>query len=119
MHESGQECVQEGTYRPWIMVGRRKSGAKHQRNGGDPVVLDNSLMNQARGGHGYETRGSKDSEKLDLNHGPVRETKRKLSQPRPIKRAQVASVIKNIREETHQQAQPTSDMNQGPLTQQL
>ena len=79
MHESGQECVQEGTYGPWVVVGRKKSGTKYQRHGGVPFVLENGQKNEVRGESRKEIRANKVIGRSDLSHGPAREAKRKLS----------------------------------------
>ena len=102
VHESGQEGVQEGTYEPWVVVGRRKGGTKYQRHGRGPSVLDNGQKNDTRSDSSNETRANKAIGRSNISHGPAREAKRKLPQPRPTEGAQVANVIQNIREVKHQ-----------------
>ena len=48
VHESGQECVQEGTYGPWVVVCRRKGGTKYQRHGFCPASRISPKTNRVR-----------------------------------------------------------------------
>ena len=79
LHESGQECVQEGTYGPWVVVCRRKGGKKYQRHGGAPSVLENDQKKYAHGDSGNEIRANKVIGRLNFSHRLVREAKKKLS----------------------------------------
>ena len=79
VHESGQECVQEGTYGPWVVVCRRKGGTKYQRHGGAPSLLENDQKNDAHGDSGNEIRANKVIGRLNFSHRLGREAKKKLS----------------------------------------
>nr|POE45676.1 uncharacterized protein CFP56_05566 [Quercus suber] len=109
VHESGQECAQEGTYGPWVVVGRKKSGTKFQRHGAAPSVLENREKYETRDDTSNETRTNKGVGRSVVSHGPIREAKRKIYQPRPIEGAQVANIIQNIREVKTHQNQPAVD----------
>nr|POE57275.1 uncharacterized protein CFP56_01924 [Quercus suber] len=109
VHESGQECVQEGTYGPWVVVGRKKSGTKFQRHDGSTSVLEKGQKNDARNEPGNGIRPNKGVGRLDFSHGPSREAKRKLPQIRPVEGAQVANIIQSIRQVKSHQTQPAVD----------
>ena len=108
VHGSDPEKGQERTYGPWIVVERRKHVQKNQRSGGTQVGMDNSRLWQ-------EQRKAESEAKFNFTVGnpstknePNREAKRKLSPPKELSPAQVASVIRSLKPSSFQQAHKSS-----------
>ena len=97
-----QVDMREGVYRPWIVVACRKNETKPLKSGGT----------SPRQSSGVGFRNSEYVEKGNLDQAAVldglnRETKRKLSPPKFLDKAQIASVVQSIRQEGKHQAQPS------------
>ena len=83
---------------------RRRHAQKNQRSGGSQVGMDNGRLQQ-------EQRKAESEAKLKFTVGnpsngvePNREAKRKLSPPKQLSQAQVASSIKSLKPSSFQQA---------------
>ena len=99
---TGQVDVRKGVYRPWIVVACRKNETKPLKSGGT----------SPRQSSGVGFRNSEYVEKGSLDQAAVldglnRQTKRKLSPPKFLDKAQIASVVQSIRQEGKHQAQPS------------
>ena len=97
-----QVDMREGVYGPWIVVACRKNETKPLKSGGT----------SPRQSSGVSFRNSEYVEKGSLDQAAVldglnRETKRKLSPPKFLDKAQIASVVQSIRQEGKHQAQPS------------
>lgn len=96
MHQSVHKKMQDGTYRPWIVVAYRKNGTKSHGSGGVHSVLDNGRLRQELRKNVNEARISSATRKLKVNNGPAREAKRKLTPPKCINEAHFANAIQSI-----------------------
>ena len=92
MHESVREEVQSGTYKPWIVVSRRKNETKlHVSRGAYNGMDDGRLKHELRK-NVNEARFSNVVEKFKASDGPATEFKRKLLSSKPIIKAPLANV---------------------------
>lgn len=104
VHETVQEIVHEGTYGPWVMVARRKNETKTQRSGGSPPGQKNVMIGNFNGNFDIEEVDRQGVGRAEITNGPVRESKRKLSPPRILDRAQLENLIQKIGKEVTKQA---------------
>lgn len=92
MHESVREEVQSGTYKPWIVVSRRKNETKlHVSRGAYNGMDDGRLKHELRK-NVNEARFSNVVGKFKASDGPAMEFKRKLLSSKPIIKAPLANV---------------------------
>lgn len=103
VHEAEQRAVHEDLYGPWVVVAHKKQGTKNQRSGGNPPGLIKDFV--FRGNSNVEV-GSPDRAKMLI--GLTRESKRRLSSPVSLDRAQIGVVFQRLGNESLQQAQPNS-----------
>nr|POE52928.1 hypothetical protein CFP56_51560 [Quercus suber] len=100
-----QEEGREGVYGPWIVVTRRKNRTKLLRSGGTSPKQSSVFS--------FKDNGYVEKESLvraDAHHGPSRDVKRKLSPPKFIERAQIATAFQSLRRDGPKQAQRNPKM---------
>ena len=108
VHGSAQEDVPESTYGPWIMVVRKKQGTKQLRDDGTTVKLAHGQPRKGNETRSYLPLGSE-----NLNAGPSRDIKRKLSPQRVIDGLQVAKAVQRLAKEG---LKPEKDGNEAGLS---
>ena len=104
MQEDVHENVQDGTYRPWVMVACKRNGTKSQRGGGPMLVQEKTRAGSMHERHDHVGKGTKASANDVSNSGLPREAERKLSSVRILERSQVISVLQKRSNEPMTQA---------------
>ena len=83
-----QTDVREGVYGPWIVVARRKNGMNPLRNGGTSIRQSKDIYNR-----NAEFVGEGNVDRAAVLGGLNKESKRKLSPPKILEKAQFASAV--------------------------
>ncbi|KAF3960498.1 hypothetical protein CMV_014801 [Castanea mollissima] len=91
VHDIAQEDVPESTYRPWVVVTRKKQGTKHQRHDGTPLNMRHGQPPTEK-----KTRSNTLPGSIEMRTGLSRDSKRKLSPQRVVDRPQIANVVQRL-----------------------
>lgn len=76
--DSMHEEATEGTYRPWVVVERRKNGTRIHRSGQTPFMQGNAPSRQTQGKLFPQKEINVGSGMGDTNNGPLREAKENI-----------------------------------------
>lgn len=90
---------------------QEKEWDKNPKKWKAPPGIANDYSKQMQGIRGNGVNASTGLGKVETNIGPSREAKQKLSPPRVINKAQLASSLQTIRTDTHAQAQIPMDVS--------